>query len=148
MVSNSSSFCVMQVPCYQRLILALVGSMLVILLITAACLQPNSRGFGTHQGLGLPPCAAIQMFGKPCPSCGMTTSWSHTVRGQFISACRANVGGTLLALLAIVSGPWTLWVGLWGKWPRAVPGEWTLIWAAVILVMVTLIQWGIRITLN
>ena len=62
-------------------------------------LEPDPRGFGTHQSLGLPPCTFRALFGIPCPGCGMTTSFSHLVRGNVVQASRANIGGVLLALL-------------------------------------------------
>src|SRR5437879_1484985 len=34
----------------------------------------------THRQLGLPECAFKVMTGKPCPSCGMTTSFALLVR--------------------------------------------------------------------
>jgi len=71
----------------------------------AAWLEPESRGFGTHMQLGLPPCSFEPVFGLPCPSCGMTTSFSYFVRGQWLSALRANAAGLLLALSCAVQIP-------------------------------------------
>ncbi|MCH8830738.1 MAG: DUF2752 domain-containing protein [Planctomycetes bacterium] len=69
-------------------------------------LQPNPRGFGTHRGIGLPPCTFREVFGIPCPSCGMTTSFAHFVRGHFVDAARANVAGLFLAVACAVQIPW------------------------------------------
>jgi len=97
---------------YLRLTLVLVGVSALGLLATAATLTPSEDGFGTHQQLGLPPCSFSMMCnGLPCPSCGMTTSWSHMMRGQIIQSFNANPGGALLALSALVAGPWTLLSG-------------------------------------
>ena len=78
------------------------------LLAIAAMLKPSPLGHGTHQQLGLPPCTFWVLFGRPCPTCGMTTAWAHLVRGQWVDACRANLGGALLGLLAMVAAPWLL----------------------------------------
>ena len=59
----------------------------------AYALEPDPRGFGTHQSLGLPPCTFRALFGIPCPSCGMTTSFSHFMHGNLWQAFRANAGG-------------------------------------------------------
>lgn len=77
-------------------------------------LTPNPEGHGTHQQLGLPPCTIYFLTGRPCPSCGLTTSVSAIVHGQFGLAWRANPVGYLVAaaavgvglnsLLALVSG--------------------------------------------
>ena len=75
----------------------------------AGMLEPDPRGFGTHQRLGLPPCTFRALCGIPCPSCGMTTSFAHLTRGHFAKAIEANVGGTLLALVCAAQIPWCWW---------------------------------------
>src|SRR5690349_23695282 len=72
----------------------------------AFSLSPDPRGFGTHQRLGLPPCTTRALFGIPCPSCGMTTSFANFVRGRFLQAARANTSGLLLAAVCAVQLPW------------------------------------------
>ncbi|QDS87989.1 hypothetical protein EC9_21740 [Rosistilla ulvae] len=70
------------------------------MLATAAWLRPAPAGLGTHHQLGLPPCSLRVLLGMRCPACGMTTSWSHYVRGQWVSSIRVNPGGFMLAALA------------------------------------------------
>lgn len=70
-------------------------------LIVASCLQPDSRGLGTHQQLGLPPCSMRMMFGIRCPGCGMTTSWAYFTRGKWHASAQANVAGFLLAWFSL-----------------------------------------------
>jgi hypothetical protein len=70
----------------------------VAVTVVAAILSPSQHGHGTHQQLGLPACASVVMFGKPCPGCGMTTSWTATVHGQFGHAFEAHPLGSLLYL--------------------------------------------------
>ena len=89
----------------QRCLAAAVAAGLAALLAVAVALKPSPLGLGTHQQLGLPPCSFQVLFGWPCPSCGMTTSSAHLVRGQLFGALRANVGGTLLGLIAVVAAP-------------------------------------------
>lgn len=85
-------------------------------------LSPDPRGFGTHQQLGLPPCASTLVFGFPCPGCGMTTCFSHFVRGQFVAAARANLAGAVLAAVCVLLIPWCLWSALRGRlWMVADP---------------------------
>jgi hypothetical protein len=55
------------------------------------------RSMATHQQLGMPPCNFLVLTGKPCPSCGMTTSFALLVRGDVAASMRANWAGTLLA---------------------------------------------------
>ncbi len=74
----------------------------------ARSLEPDSRGFGTHQQLGLPECSVRMLFSRSCPGCGMTTSFSHFVRGEFVAAARANETGLLLAIVCAVMIPWSV----------------------------------------
>ena len=76
--------------------------------VVARVLKPDPRGFGTHQQLDLPECFFRLMFSRPCPGCGMTTCFSHFVRGEFVAAARANPAGILLAILCVVMIPWSL----------------------------------------
>jgi hypothetical protein len=129
-------------PWYLRLVIGTIGLGLIALLITAGCLTPAPAGFGTHQQLGLPPCSFQVMFdGKPCPSCGMTTSWSHMMRGQVISSFRANPGGALLAIVCVVMAPWLFISGLQGKWFAGLPPYWITLTIALGLVVVTFTNW-------
>ena len=94
-------------PSRRLLLLAAAVAMLGVLGI-ARWLDPNQRGYGTHEQLGLPPCAFHVLTGVRCPSCGMTTSFAYVVRWQFGDAARANAGGFLLALATMVLIPWCL----------------------------------------
>jgi len=129
----------------QRVVMVLAGSVLVGLLITAACLTPSRRGMGTHKQLGLPDCTIVQLFGIRCPSCGMTTSWAHMTRGHVISSFQANAGGALLALAALICGPWLLVSGLRGLWTVARPHEGTVLVVGVTIIVVTLADWTLRV---
>ncbi|MFQ3611275.1 MAG: DUF2752 domain-containing protein [Fimbriimonadales bacterium] len=80
----------------------------------ALYLEPNPKGFGTHQQLGLPPCSLYFLTGRPCPSCGLTTSVCAIFHGDWWLAWRANpigwlivgvvVGVGLNSLLALFTG--------------------------------------------
>ena len=74
----------------------------------ARSLEPDPRGFGTHRQFGLPECTFRLLFSRACPGCGMTTSFSHFVRGEFAAAGRANETALLLAVLSAVMIPWSL----------------------------------------
>jgi len=62
----------------------------------------------THRQLGLPPCTFFALTHLPCPSCGMTTSFSLLMHGDMINSLHANAVGTLLALLWLALIPWCL----------------------------------------
>jgi Protein of unknown function (DUF2752) len=130
----------------ERLLVTFAGGVLVALLVTAACLTPNPRGMGTHRQLGLPSCTIVQWYGIRCPSCGMTTSWAHLLRGHVASAFRANAGGALLALAALVCGPWLVVSGVRGRWLIGPPRESVTLAVGLVIVAVTVIDWTMRIS--
>ncbi len=78
------------VSCLVAASLAVIGGF-----VMAYRLEPDPRGFGTHQRLGLPPCTIRAVFGIPCPSCGMTTSFANITKGRWREAARANVAGLI-----------------------------------------------------
>lgn len=65
----------------------------------AAYLKPDVHGHGTHQQLGLPPCPSVLLFDRPCPGCGMTTSWTAFVHGDFATAFHAHPLGPATYLI-------------------------------------------------
>ena len=132
----------------NRLVLVAAGSGLLSLLATAAWLTPSPQGLGTHQQLGLPPCTIVVWFGLRCPSCGMTTAWAHLLRGQVVLALQANAGGTLLALAAAACGPWLLASGVVGRWLVARPREGLTLAIGLLIVVVTITQWTLRLSLG
>lgn len=82
--------------------LLLVG--VLVLFGVGGYLTPNPDGHGTHQQLGLPPCTIYFLTGRPCPSCGLTTSVSAIVHGQLGLAWRANPIGYLVVAAAVAVG--------------------------------------------
>jgi hypothetical protein len=129
----------------MRWLLALLGIGLSSLLVTAFLLQPSSQGYGTHQQLGLPPCTFVVLYGRRCPACGMTTSWSHLVRGQLPSALAANVGGTLLGGIVLLAAPWSLVCAVRGRWWLVNPGDGLVIGLIVLVSVVTVSDWATRL---
>jgi hypothetical protein len=66
------------------------------------------RSMETHRQLGLPPCTFYTLTHLPCPSCGMTTSFSLLMHGDVANSLHANAVGTLLALFWLALIPWCL----------------------------------------
>ncbi len=129
-----------------RIVAALAGFGMLSLLVVAGLLRPDSRGLGTHEQLGLPPCAWQLVWNVPCPSCGMTTSWSCLMRGDVWGSLRANPGGTWAALMVL-----TLSAGLihsaWRKrWSVlvAMPVIWTVL--IVVQGVLMVVFWIARIS--
>jgi hypothetical protein len=100
------------------LILLAVG--LIAIFATAVWLDPyesdgQPRRMETHRQLGLPPCTFYLLTGLPCPSCGMTTSFSFLAHGDVPNSMRANAVGTLLAAFLVIMLPWSLASAIRGR---------------------------------
>jgi hypothetical protein len=69
----------------------------------AAFLSPDPHLHGTHQQLGLPPCPSVIFFHRPCPGCGLTTSFTAFVHGHWAQAFQAHAFGPALYALFTIS---------------------------------------------
>lgn len=78
-----------------------------VVLTIARVLSPSPNGIGTHQQLGLPPCFFHKLTGIPCPTCGMTTSFAHTVRLHFYEAFVTQPFGMLACVLMALLIPFS-----------------------------------------
>lgn len=126
---------------------ALFGLVIAVLgcFAVAWMLNPDPRGFGTHQQLGLPPCTFQLLYRFPCPGCGMTTSFSHFVRGQFASSFHVNPAGFLLASVMTMLVVWSLKSLISGHfWLTSDPMMSATILAASLSVVVVLV-WSLKV---
>ncbi|NBT61963.1 MAG: DUF2752 domain-containing protein [Planctomycetota bacterium] len=100
---------------------------------------------GTHEQLGFPPCNFMILTGKPCPSCGMTTSFALMVRGDLGNALNANPVGSALAFFLMLVLPWGI-ASLWfGKTLFIRSIELTALIVLALFVGIALLRWGIII---
>lgn len=100
----------------ERLLAVLLTIGIPVVMGIAVWLTPDPKGFGTHQQLGMPPCTFRTVTGLNCPHCGLTTSFSWFVRGQWQRAGRANPAGLVLATATVLIWPWLLLVSTKGVW--------------------------------
>jgi len=84
---------------------AVAASCAAAVLVIAAALDPDPRGFGTHTQLGLPPCAFAALTGMACPSCGLTTAFAYMARMDLTCAWHAHALGPLLYVLTVAMVP-------------------------------------------
>lgn len=104
-----------------RGVLVFLAALFVVVLGAAATIEPydaegKPKTMATHTQLGLPPCNAMQYFGKPCPACGMTTSFALFMHADPIAAARANWVGLLLAAFCAFGVPWTIASAIRGRY--------------------------------
>ncbi len=130
---------------YTRLWALVLGLICFGLLAVAWTLSPDARGLGTHRQLGLAPCSLVMMTGYPCPTCGMTTAFSHAVRGEVILAFYAQPTGLLAALMVFVVGVVAMTAALTGRmwrinWFRVSPFQLGLVCVALVLA-----GWGYKV---
>jgi hypothetical protein len=109
-------------------------------------LTPDPAGHGTHQQLGLPPCTIYYLTGRPCPSCGLTTSVSAILHGQFGLAWRANPMGFLIVAAATAIALNSLFALLWGRSVRIENTRFTLLLLA--LLALWLLHGAVRFALH
>ncbi len=88
----------------ERVILGIVAAVGIGLLAVAIYLQPDPRGYGTHEQLFLLPCGFYKVTRLPCPTCGMTTAYANMVRFRVGPALRAQPFGALLCVLSTLGG--------------------------------------------
>ena len=69
-------------------------------LVLAAYLRPSPTGVGSHRSLGLNSCQFLDSTGLPCPSCGMTTSFTWFARGNLLASLYVQPMGAVLAAVA------------------------------------------------
>lgn len=111
----------------------------------ATTVAPDPRGFGTHQQFNLPPCTFQSQFHLPCPACGMTTAFSHFVRGHWLQALQSSTTAFVLAIHCLLMIPWC-WISVWRRryWLLARP-DLAVAWLAFLLYVVGLSEWLMRI---
>lgn len=128
-----------------RLLAAFAAVVVAAPMAIAAWLTPDSRGWGTHEQLGCPPCWLQRATGRRCPSCGMTTAWAHAARGDVPAALESSVGGTLLfaAAASIVVG--LVIAAMTGRSPVKRTSPKVVLWIATGWVVVTVLDWVRRL---
>jgi hypothetical protein len=135
---------------FVRMSLLVVGGLLVGIFAIAFWLNPydsdgKPRRMATHTQLGMPPCNFVLLTGKPCPACGMTTSFALLVRGDLSASMRANWAGTLIAGLWALTMVWAIAGGIAGR-PLFIPqgkGELILTVIVGIVLALMLVRWGV-----
>jgi hypothetical protein len=76
----------------------MVAAIALTVLLFALSVAPSPGGSGTHERLGFQRCQFLATCGLPCPTCGMTTSYAHFVRGNWLASLYVQPMGFVLAI--------------------------------------------------
>jgi hypothetical protein len=138
---------------WVRGLLVALAAFLILIFSIAIYLDPYNRdetgkivsakNGGTHQGLGLPPCTFKETTGVPCPSCGMTSSFSLLIRGDLWHSVQANFAGTILGMFCLFLIPWSL-LSVWKQhllWVRSFETMLTICVTSFMAIM--LLRWAV-----
>lgn len=82
----------------RRLIGAAIATAAAAPLLLATWMTPSDAGLGTHEQLSLPQCGWVTLMDLPCPTCGMTTAFTHAADGDLITSFLTQPLGAILAL--------------------------------------------------
>jgi len=129
----------------SRVAWATVFVLAAAVLTTAALLTPDPSGVGTHQQLGLPPCGFLVVTGLPCPACGMTTSFSHMIRFEAVSACISNPIGAMLFLLTVAAVPVSGYGLLRNRRVAPMLERLHVDKIAILVAVALVVTWGVRV---
>lgn len=101
---------------FEKILLTLLSLACVALLLFFHSLQPDPKGYGTHESFAYP-CHFRATTGLPCPTCGITTSLALLCKGKLWLGMRIQPFGFLLFLLFILIPCATLLEWISGKSP-------------------------------
>ncbi len=141
-----------RLPLWTRLLLLVLAGIWVTVFVIAACLNPyfddgSARRMETHMQMGLPQCTFKEVTNLPCPSCGMTTSFSLLIHGDVWNSLRANFAGTALATLGLFYVPWSI-VSAWkGRFLLIRSLEMTLFRLSIAFMALLFGRWGIALAM-
>jgi len=96
-------------PLVDRALALLTSALVAGLVVVLARATPDPRGYGTHELLGMQPCAWPAVHGIPCPTCGVTTAACWLVHLSPGKALVTQPFGALTMALVIVIGVHALW---------------------------------------
>jgi hypothetical protein len=143
-----------RLPIWGRLILLGLASVWLTVFVIAALLNPyDANGLPrtaethTQPPLNLPKCTFKEITGLPCPSCGMTTSFSLLIHGDLWNSLQANFAGTALACIGLFFVPWSFVCAWKGRFVLIDSLEMTLFRLSIAFITLMFVHWGIALAM-
>ena len=120
-----------------------------VFFVAIALLDPYKNDeplrMGAHKQLGLPECGFKEVANLPCPSCGMTTSFTLLMRADVWHSMQANFAGTALATFGVLFIPWALASAFFGRFVFIRRLEIVIFRLAVVFLILLFGRWGVVI---
>lgn len=91
-------------PWVDRTLAAGVGIAASVAFGALARIQPDPRGYGSHEQLGMDACSWPVVYGIPCPTCGCTTAACLLVHGRIVEAFATQPFGAAVAAFGTLVG--------------------------------------------
>lgn len=88
---------------------------LALIAVLGVWVEPDPRGVGTHERLGLPACKPMEWWNVPCPGCGVTTSLALLAHGEPRASFLNQPFGFAMSVLLAVYGLWAIAWALRGR---------------------------------
>jgi hypothetical protein len=131
----------------RLLLVILTVPWLMVFFVAIFLIDPYRDGdvprAGVHQQLGLPECNFKSMTGVPCPSCGMTTSFTLLVRADVWNSMQANFAGTMLAGFGLLFVPWAFASAFLGRFVFVRSVEMVVFRLAMVFLVILFGRWAI-----
>jgi len=102
-------------PWEHWIVLAAAFGGIAVLVVLGLVVDPDPRGFGTHEKLGLPACRPMEWWGVPCPGCGVTTSMALIAHGRPWDSFANQPFGFAFALVCVAFAAWAFVQALRGR---------------------------------
>lgn len=118
-----------------------------LLVVLGLVIEPDPRGFGTHERLGLPSCKPMDWWSIPCPGCGVTTSIALAARGSWWPSIHNQPLGFAVAVGLPVFALWAVVNTLRGRNLAQIISGWRLGWWSVVLAAVITLSWAYKLAL-
>jgi len=128
----------------ERVVQAAVAAVLAGGIAVGLYLRPSPTGTGTHTILGLPPCGMLVATGRPCPTCGVTTSFALAAHGRIVDSLKNQPFGLLLFGLAAVGLMAVLTTLVAGRSWGPVVTPWTVKTFVLALMLAGLASWAYK----